>query len=293
MLPSVHTCSLALCASLGLFLTASASAQIYVDDTFSDLDRLTFPPTATNTTWVVNGGSTLTPTGAGMTWDFLNSSNRMALGYFPAVTVGDSTVTFSLTFTTGAFGSTADNLRIALVDGSPNGYRLTDGVGSSDESYTGDRGYAFMTDSNVGGGSTGDLRLRTFERATLSNNLLGTASNWVSLGSSSGATGYLDANTTYVFSVDAVYNGGVMSLTTSLMGGNLSGLSYQVQDDVSPTVAFDTFAIRFGKGDGQFDGITLNSFSVTGDLVPIPEPRMLSLFLGVAGMFLLARRRVR
>ncbi|MCD8482989.1 MAG: hypothetical protein LR015_10220 [Verrucomicrobia bacterium] len=199
--------------ALGLVLLP-AGASAYVNDTFTNLDRIggtdgssttasspvISTPTSTNTQWVVNGTSQMVATGSGLNWNMNNTSNRMAIGYFPTVSVGSEGITLNLSFRTGAFGGTPNNLRIAILDSSPNGFRTTDGFGSTDASYVGDRGYAlFSSGSFVGGGNTNNLVLNTFKRTdTNSNDLLGSAGVWGSAiggSGSSGATGYLDANT--------------------------------------------------------------------------------------------------
>lgn len=294
--------------TLALALTASLSAwgqTVLVNDDFADTDRIggfsgsststssptISTPTSTNTQWVVNGTSQMTASSTGMLWNMNSTSNRMAIGYFPTVTVGSAPVKFELTFTTGNAGTTANNLRIALLDGSPSGYRTTDGFGSTDASYVNDVGYGFFSgSSNVGGGNTTNLVMGTLDRTTTSSNdLLGTAGNWTSIGSSSGATGYFAANTTYTLAITMAYSAGTMNITTEITGGNFSGMNYTVADSTSPVVNFDTLAIRLGGGSGQFSNINYESFTVTA----IPEPSTYAALVGVAALGLVIYRRRR
>lgn len=294
---------------LGLALTAPLGAWgqiVLVNDNFADTDRIgglngssttsssptIATATSTNMQWVVNGTSQLTASASGMLWNMNSTSNRMAIGYFPTVTVGSQAVTFAFTFTTGNSGATANNLRFALVNGSAAGYRTTDGFSSTDASYVGDTGYGFFSSgSTVGGGNTTNLGLNTYERVTTSSNdLLGTASVWgTAIGSSSGATGYFAANTTYTFSVQMSHNAGTLSITTSLTGGNFSGMNYTTSDSTSPVLSFDTLAIRVGGGSNQFSNYNFESFTVS----QIPEPSTYAAFAGLAALGLVAYRRRR
>ena len=288
---------------LSILLLSTASAQtILVDDTFTDTDRIggfdgsstdsAAPsvniPTSTNTQWVVNGTSQMVASASGMAWNMNNVSNRMAIGYYPTFTVGGAPVTLSLAFTTGTYGAAPNNLRMAIFDSRPSGIRETDGFSSADPSYLNDIGHGiFSGSSNVGGGSVDDLTLRTYERVALTDNLLGSSSNWGELDRSSGATGYLQENTDYLLEVTLVENAGVLSIRTLLTGGNLTGYDYTVQDSSSPILEFNAFAMRWGGGELQFSDFNLTSFKV----VQVPEP---SFFAAVAGLlalgFIILRR---
>jgi pectate lyase len=260
-------------------IQSAPSGQVLVDDAFNDTDRIggtdgsttsssspsVSTPTATNTQWIVNRARQLVASSTGMQWTLDTTSSVMAIGYFPTANVGAAPVTLKLDFTTGSFGGSANNLRIALFDDTGGGRRMTDGFGSTDAAYVGDVGYAiFSTASNVGGGNTTPLGLGTFKRhTTTSNNLLGTASDWgTALGSSSAATGYLEANTAYTLELTLTFNGSALSVLTRLTGGNLNGLEYTVTDD-DPVLSFNALALRFGTGSNQFSGIKLTGFRVT------------------------------
>ncbi len=288
---------LCLLTSATAALSVPAFSATLVNDTFTDTDRLS-SPTSTNTQWVANG--TLTASETGMLWNTTSASNRMVLGHFPTVAISDVETTFSLSFTTGANGATASNLRIALVDGTANGFRTTDGFSSTDASYVGDAGYAiFSGSSNVGGGNTTNLSLRTYQRnTTTSNNLLGTSGEWgdnaattTAMATSSGATGYFEANTAYNLSIAMSLDAGTLTINTTLSGGNFSGLSYSTIDAVSPTTNFNSIALRLGGG-AQFADINLTSFTVTSASA-IPEPSAFASLagLGVLGLALARRRR--
>ncbi|MDP1579073.1 MAG: PEP-CTERM sorting domain-containing protein [Candidatus Didemnitutus sp.] len=296
----IRTCGLVLVA----LVATHAFGQVLVNDTFSDTDRiggtngsstttsspLISTPTSTNTQWVVNGTSQMTASASGMLWTMNSTSNRMAIGYFPAVSIGANEVTFALTFTTGASGATANNLRVALLDSSPSGQRTTDGFGSTDATSVNDTGYAvFSSGSNVGGGNTTNLALNSYERVTTSSNdLLGTASVWgSSLASSSGATGYLAPNTSYTLSFKLTNNAGTLTFGTSITGGNFSGMNYSFADSTSPTTSFDAIAIRLGGGSNQFSNLNLTSFTVTA----IPEPSTYAALVGLCALGLVAYRR--
>ncbi|MEX0329797.1 MAG: PEP-CTERM sorting domain-containing protein [Puniceicoccaceae bacterium] len=285
-----------ICILLTTLIATSAFGQtILVEDTFSDTDRiggfdgsstdssapLISAPTSSNTQWVVNGTSQMVASASGMLWNMNNTSNRMAIGYYPNFTVSSTPIKLSLSFTTGTYGLNPNNLRMAIFDATPSGIRETDGFSSSDPNYVNDVGYGiFSGSSNVGGGSTADLTLRTYERVDLSNNLLGSSGQWSELDRSSGATGYLEENTDYLLEVTLVENAGVLSITTSLTGGNLTGYDYTVQDSTSPYLDFNAFAMRWGQGELQFSDFNLNSFTV----VQVPEP---SVFAAIAGIFAL------
>ncbi|HWA27416.1 MAG TPA: pectinesterase family protein [Lacunisphaera sp.] len=260
-------------------LTQSA-AQDLVNDTFSDTDRIggtdgststsstpsVSTPTATNTQWVANRVKQLVASATGMQWTFDSTSNVVAQGYFPSVTVGAAPVTLTLNFTTGNSGSSANNLRIALIDDTANGRRLTDGFSSTDATTVGDVGYALLSSgSNIGGGSTTNLALGTFKRVTTtSNGLLGTAGDWGSaLASSAGATGYFQPNTAYTLQVVLTSTGSSLTIRTVVTGGNFAGLDYTATDAASPVLTFNSLALRFGTGSNQFSGIRFTGFRVT------------------------------
>ncbi len=292
-LPS-HLRKLCLLTSATAAFSTPGFSTTLVNDTFTDTDRLS-SPTSTNTQWVANGA--LTASSTGMLWNTTSASNRMVLGHFPTVTITSLATTFSLSFTTGANGATANNLRIALVDGTANGFRTTDNFSSTDGTYVGDVGYGiFSGASTVGGGNTTNLTLRTYQRnLTTSNNLLGTASDWGDnaggtgqLASSSGATGYFQANTAYTLSIGMSVSSGTLTMNTSLTGGNFSGMSFSTIDAVSPITNFNSIALRLGGG-AQFADINLTSFSVTA----IPEPSSFAALAGLAviGGALTRRRR--
>lgn len=293
---NAHLRKLCLLATASTIVATSARAVPLINDSFTDADRLS-PPTSTNTQWVANG--TLVASSTGMLWNTTSASNRMVLGHFPSVTISEVETTFSLSFTTGANGATASNLRIALVDGTANGFRTTDGFSSTDATYVGDVGYGiFSGASTVGGGNTTNLSLRTYQRnTTSSNNLLGTAGDWGdntpstgALASSSGATGYFEANTAYNLAITMALEASTLTISTTLTGGNFSGLSYITTDPISPTTSFNSIALRLGGG-AQFSDINLTSFTVTS--VPEPSSGAALAGLSVMGIILARRRRIR
>lgn len=294
-----------------LLSVSSAVAQTYlVNDTMTDTDRIhgangsstsTSSPvivsgdiTSTNTQWVVNSAGQMVASSTGELWTMNSTSSRMAIGYFPLVTIGSTATTITLNFTTGAMGSTAGNLRIALVDSRANGFRATDGFSSTDASYNGDVGYGvFSGSSTVGGGNTTNLSLNAYERTTTtSTDLLGTAGNWTSLASSSGMTGYFQANTSYALSFTLSYDASTLSMTTAITGGNFSNASFLTTDSTSPTVNFDALALRFGSGSNQFANVNLTSFTVS-QVSAVPEPSTYAALVGAAslGLVILRRRR--
>lgn len=301
-----------LIAALSVALIASAaSAQVnyLVNDVFTDTDRIggldgSTPttaigvPTTTNTQWVVNDSNAgkLVASETGMLWTPKTSSNSMLIGYFPSVALtANVPMTFTLNFTTGALGATTNNLRIALLDSSPAGFRTTDGFGSTDDAFVGDKGYGiFSASSNVGGPTAPtDLVLRTNQRFTFTNDLLNSSAGWGNntagntyFAASSGATGYLQANTAYALSLTLNYDGSALALTTSLSGGNFSGMNYTIMDDTDPTLSFDSFAIRIGNQ--EFTTVNLDSFTVT---TPIPEPSTYAAIFGALALGLVAYRR--
>lgn len=285
----------ALLAGLLLALAAPLAAQTtyLVNDTFSDTDRIggtdgsettsaapeIFTPTATNTQWVVNRASQLVASATGMNWTFDVTSNTLAAGRFPDVAIGADPVTFRLSFTTGALGGTTNNLRMALVNGTASGFRLTDGFGASDASYVGDIGYGiFSSGSTVAGPSTSNLVLNMVKRATItSNDLLGTAGVWSStIAGTTGSTGYIQPNTTYVLEITASYNGSTLTLTTTLTGGNLAGHTVTINDSTDPVTTFNLFAMRWGGGSGQLTGLRFNSFTVTVPAAVVTPPAITS-----------------
>lgn len=303
-------------AALSLPVAASAQVTYLVNDTFSDTDRIgglsgasttTSSPlvntaTATNTQWIANSTSQLVASASGMLWT-MSTSSRLVIGYFPTVTIVDGAdpITISLTFTTGTNGGTANNLRLGIFDSSANGYRTTDGITTNESKVNGDVGYGFFSvSSNVGGGNTTNLALRTFERVTTtSTDILGTSSDYgTNIGGSSGATGYLQANTSYTFAVEFSYVSGTLSITSSLEGGNLSGLSYTVTDSTSPVLTLDTIAMRLGGGSNQFSTLNFTGLTVTQpSAAAVPEPSAYAALAGVvalaAGAWLKRRKDAR
>lgn len=292
-----------------LIATATSAQVTLVHDTFSDSDRIggfdgssttasepsIGTATATNTQWVANRTSVLVASAGGMQWTLDTTSNAMLLGYFPTVSLAlDTPTTFRLAFTTGNMGGTTNNLRIGLLNGTPNGFRATDGFGSTDASYTGDEGYGvWSASSTVGGGNTSNLVLRTYQRNTLGTNLLGTAGEWgnndgaTQFGNSVGATGYFEANTSYVLEMTLTFDGTALLFETSLTGGNFVGMNYAVSDDVDPTTEFNMIAFRLGGGSNQFDSINFTEFSVSA----IPEPSTYAALFGALALGLVAFRR--
>ena len=295
------------CLGFAVFVISAGSVSgNLVNDSFNDFDRIggfdgsstssTEPtinaPTATNTQWVVNGTSQMVASSTGLAWNMNNTSNRMAIGYFPEFTVSSTPITMTLTFTTGAFGASANNLRMALVNATPGGLRTTDGFGSSDASYVGDVGYGILSSgSNIGGGETGiDLGLTLRERVnTTSNNLLGSSGDWSSSLASSAGTGILDQNTEYTLSITLVENAGELAITVDMIGGNLSGMEFTGLDSTDPVLNFNAFAMRWGGGELQFSDFNLTSLTVS----EVPEPSVYGLFLGMCVLGFVGWRRSR
>lgn len=290
-----------LLASAALCVASYAHAVVLVNDTFSDTDRAS-SPTSTNTQWITDTSTPLTPSESGMLWDSdAGTGSRYALGYFPLVTVSNNETTptvFTLEFTTGASGATASNLRIALLDTRPNGTVVADG-GAGNSVYVDDVGYGFFSSaSTVGGGNTTALTLRTYQRNTLtSTNPLSAAGDWgnnsgtTQLANSSGSSGYFQANTSYSLNVSMLLTSGSLAMTTSLTGGNFSGLSYTATDAVTPTTDFNALIFRLG-GNGQFADINFTSLTISG-VSAVPEPSSYAAFagLGVLGLATMRRRR--
>lgn len=302
-----HLRQLCLLTSATVVLSATAQATNLVNDTFSDTDRnsgLAQNPvliTSTNTQWITDTATPLTPSATGLLWNSAaGTGSRYALGYFPQVTVAEGTTptVFTLTFTTGDAGATANNLRIALLDTSPNGIVTSDG-GAGNDAYIGDTGYGFFSSaSTVGGASTTNLTLRTYQRNTLTtNNPLSAAGDWgnnagsTQFGNSTGSTGYFEPGNSYTFTVSMLLTGSSLDITTSLTGGNFSGLSYTVTDSVSPTTSFDGLIFRLG-GNGQYSTINFTSFTVSG-VSAIPEPSAYATLAGLGAMGLILTRRRR
>lgn len=290
-------------AVVGLFAVAlSVQAQLAVNDPFIDTDRIggmngsstssTAPligtATATNTQWVSNRSNQLVASSTGMRWSPNVTSNTMITGYFPAVSLLDSNyVRLTLTFTTGAFGSGAGGeLAVALVDGSPAGYRTTDGVGSTDTTYVGDTGYR-VNFSNCGTSSIIPAPLpatslyRRVAFAT-SNNLLGTSNDW---GNNAGAIGAANslatatatagsafaANTTYTLTITLDrLSAADVAITTSLTGGNLAGLTITGHDTTgSAWNRFDQLSLRLATGSTGWTNLNVTGLQI--NLVkPVP-----------------------
>lgn len=292
--------------ALAGFCLTGAAQNVLVDDLFNDFDRIggfdgsstssTEPaintPTMGNTQWVVNGTSQMVASASGLAWNMNNTSNRMAIGYFPNVTVGSNPVTFRLDFTTGAFGLNPNNLRIALVNATPGGLRTTDGFGSTDDSYIGDVGYGLLSDgSNIGGGQTAiPLALNLKKRAvTTSNNLLGSAGDWGSTIDGTAGTGYLDENTAYSLALTLQESGGQLLISMEMTGGNLANMSLSGSDATDPVFDFNAIALRWGQGELQFSDFNFTRLTVS----EVPEPSVFALVTGLVIMGFAAWRRRR
>ncbi|AWI09507.1 putative Ig domain-containing protein [Ereboglobus luteus] len=285
-------------ASTAVVTTGGGGNTYLVNDSFTDYDRIggfdgsaTAPdaplvgtPTATNTQWVASSTNTLVATGTGMVWNYAGTGNSMTIGYFPEVTVANSgTVTVQLKFTTGVVGTGTNNLRIALINDTPNGRFETDGVSSASDYYKGDTGYAIMSAASNIGNATANLVLRTYKHINLeTTDLLGTAGNWGTatgttsqIGNSSGSTGYFQGETDYTLTLTLAKNtsGTEMTIGTKLEGGNFTGLEYSVVDrDTTVAIpgSFNALAFRLGGSTTQFDHLKFTSLKVWEGDEPAP-----------------------
>lgn len=293
--------------SAGLILCALALAargQVLVNDTWRDGTR-TDPASPTysefgtdadsdgdiESAWIAANRSTNFIAAVGsLTFYPTAGTSRAGLTYF---TPGASPVTLSdgqalkvtLTFTPSGVAATssATTTRFAIADYT-GGSRLTADGTSSSMNGTGVKGYAlFLNVANTFGVPPLSLR----ERTTLSSDLLGTATDWTTLGSGGGQAGDpgFTNGISYTMVLTLARNSGTLDFTAAITGGSLN-ISHTVTDTSPSTFTFDAFALRAAN---STDTPTMQFTNFKVEIVP--EPTALSL-LGVAGLGLLAGRQL-
>lgn len=288
-----------------LALALSARAQILVNDSWRDGTR-TDPGAPTYSEFGVDGDSDgdiesfwiaanratnfIAAVGS-MTFYPTSGSSRGGLTYFtPAatpVTLADGqalkiTAVFSPTSLAGQ--NSATTTRLAIADYTA-GTRLTaDGTSTSMNGANVKAYGLFLNMGTTFGTSPLSIRERTNPGST---DLLGTATDWTTLGSGGGQAGdpgYVNG-ATYTMTITLARSSGALNITAAVAGGSLN-ISHSVTDTTPSTFTFDAFALRAGTSTDT-PIMTFSNFKVE----VIPEPGALSLF-GIAGIGWVVGRRL-
>ncbi len=287
-------------------LTFAARAQTLVNDSWADGTR-TDPAAPTysefgtdsdsdgdiESAWIAANRATNFIAAVGSLTFYPASSSRAGLTYFtPAaspVTLADGQgLRVSLTFKPSgvAASSSATTTRFAIADYT-GGTRLTSDGTSSSMNGAGVKAYGlFLNVANSFGLAPLSLR----ERSNLSStDLLGTATDWTTLGSGGGQAGdpgFFDG-VTYTMVLTLARIGSSLDFTAAISGGSLN-ISHTVTDTSPSTFTFDAFGLRAAN---STDTPTMQFTNFKVELYVVPEPSSMSL-LAVAGLGLIIGRRL-
>jgi hypothetical protein len=229
------------------------------------------------------------------------SSGRGIHGTFAPQTLGIwETLRVTYTFTTPATvgNNLASPFRVGLMDLNNPGLAadLTSSSSFSQPLYVGLPGY--MADFDVNTGATADTSFREHDLASTLGRLLGTTSEWISLGSGPDAGYTFAPNTEYVgvFSVTRTDADSAQLFSSMSQGGSLMA-SYTFSDlsgiaNHFGMVAFWANSSTFGSSPDP--NTANNGIDFTNIKIEIPEPSAAVLLVGamlVLGRSLMRRSR--
>jgi hypothetical protein len=290
-----------LAATLALLTTSALGQVVYLNDQFTDGDRINQSlPSSGQWTFGAHPGTGATPfasldaTSGSLVWDHSGTGNSFSAiwshftdsGSPITLAVGETiTLTFNVSFSVGGnFLSQAGGFRFALFNS--NGSRTTTDFASTNETgiasgttFNGWRGYEGQTpiSNTLTGTDTNDFLTR--ERTGSGAGLFSSA-NWTPFSSS--------AKLEPLFASATIYDGSLSISRTgagTVVQASINGVTTNsVVDATAPFVAYDTVA--FFVLDGVSKDVIIDNVNVS----VVPEPSSCCL-LGAAALGLVRRRR--